>query len=132
MGEEKKLWQTIKSGTEKLIHWSRIENMFTPGIPDLLGSVNGKLFVVELKIPIRGYLYLRPAQLSWMRASILKGGITPWVGAKLEDGIAFYPISMDLLNRTVAKGKYLAFNISEQNVLLTGPKYNWKDWIEQI
>lgn len=66
--KEKNLWAKISN--IKGIHWTRIENEAIHGIPDLLGVIQGRFFLCELKIVITERIYLRPAQYAYNKSLV--------------------------------------------------------------
>ena len=65
MGPEQKLYKKLKAKTPKII-WNRIENLASPGMPDLLGyNTNGHFFTVELKVTKGKKLKFSPHQIAF-------------------------------------------------------------------
>ena len=64
-GPESKLYQKLKKATPKII-WNRIENISVPGMPDVLGYNERKVFfTVELKVTRGNKLRFSPHQIAW-------------------------------------------------------------------
>ena len=55
------------------VHWTRIENLASPGIPDV-NFFNGRDIWVELKIIKNKKVSFRPSQVSWARERNNYGG----------------------------------------------------------
>ena len=65
MGPEQKLYKKLKNATPQII-WNRIENLSSPGMPDLLGyNTSGTFFTVELKVTKSRKLKFSPHQIAW-------------------------------------------------------------------
>lgn len=77
MQTEKALWQSLKRGTEKDVHWTRVEAWAGAGIPDINGALvrasNGQQRSIEmwceLKVcrskKFKTLDLWRPAQVAW-------------------------------------------------------------------
>ena len=77
MQTEKALWQSLKKGTEKDVHWTRVEAWAGAGIPDVNGAFvrasNGQQIAIEMWCELkvcrtRKFKTLdlwRPAQVAW-------------------------------------------------------------------
>ena len=64
-GPEAKLYQKFKRATPKIL-WHRIENLAVPGMPDVLGYNERKVFfTVELKVTRGNKLRFSPHQIAW-------------------------------------------------------------------
>jgi hypothetical protein len=64
-GPEAKLYQKLKKASPKII-WNRIENISIPGMPDVLGYNERKVFfTVELKVTRGNKLRFSPHQIAW-------------------------------------------------------------------
>ena len=64
-GPEAKLYQKFKRATPKIL-WHRIENLAIPGMPDVLGYNERKVFfTVELKVTRGNKLRFSPHQIAW-------------------------------------------------------------------
>ena len=64
-GPEAKLYQKFKKATPKIL-WHRIENLAIPGMPDVLGYNERKVFfTVELKVTRGNKLRFSPHQIAW-------------------------------------------------------------------
>ena len=113
--KETKLWTLIRQGTKKFkVHWTRIENLVDSGTPDTLGCYKGKYFPIELKVEERtGWVYIRPAQVAWMRMHLASDG-QPWILYRgLDDTINLVKIDNDFLSllviQKVHNKEYLCF-----------------------
>lgn len=110
--KETKLWSLIRQGTKSFkVHWTRIENMVDTGTPDTWGVYQGVYFPVELKMVEGDWIYLRPAQVSWMRQHLIANG-TPWLITRWDDLIMTVSMTNEILNMLIPKGKYLAIKAS--------------------
>ncbi len=107
---ETNFWKQLQKNTPK-IHWTRIESVATPGIPDLNGFSLGNdgrpsEFWVELKCIKMKKIRLSPYQISWLtkrcsmggRAFILvkalgQGGVYIYSGSAARD---LHSIGLDL------------------------------------
>jgi Holliday junction resolvase len=56
----------VRPGLEPHGKLTRIENLISSGIPDVLYGYNGKLYLFELKLIRNGYIYLEKSQLVWL------------------------------------------------------------------
>ena len=64
-GPEAKLYQKLKKSTSNII-FNRIENISIPGMPDVLGYNERKVFfTVELKVTRGNKIRFSPHQIAW-------------------------------------------------------------------
>lgn len=74
--KESQLWSLLRSKFKVPgIQLTRIENIASSGVPDLIITCDGITRFVELKVTERKhYLFFRPAQIVWMKEHIKANG----------------------------------------------------------
>ena len=110
MKPEAKLWNLLKTKTEPLVDWTRIEARVGLGIPDLNGVTLGsesKEFWLELKVSkTKRYSVTalwRPAQIAWQTKRSQKvRNVFNLVSH--PSGAAYYLYSGDKLVRLITEG----------------------------
>jgi len=132
---ETKLWTLIRNGTKKFrVHWTRIENLVDSGTPDTWGVFEGKYFPVELKMEVNGWVYMRPAQVSWMRLHLIAGG-QPWIlFRQSNDVVQLVKVNLDflslLLPKKVHNKEYLAFSVEVFSYAGFKKPYDYKKMLD--
>lgn len=82
---ESALWATLKKHTENYVFWTRIENLATPGIPDLHGVCRGQEAFVELKLAKNTlHISFEPSQLVWFARYSARDGRRAFVVVHLS------------------------------------------------
>ncbi len=73
---ESAFWGQVRDGMSNKIHWTRIENAASPGIPDVTGCMNGVEAWVELKVMKARRVEIRHSQVNWATKRIKAGADT--------------------------------------------------------
>lgn len=135
--KETKLWNLVRNGTNKYdVHWTRIENLVDSGTPDTWGVYKGIYFPVELKMEVEGWVYMRPAQVIWMRRHLIAGGV-PWILFKdKNDIIVLIKVTEFFLNalviKTVYNKEYLAFSVDCFSTKEFKKNYNYEEILNTL
>ena len=97
MSLESSLWKWLKRAWDKLtarrLHYTRVENAASSGMPDVEGCIDGKQFWLELKVASRPKSaddvvvieHLRPKQIEWLHNRWLVNG-RAWLLLRVEGG----------------------------------------------
>ena len=90
---ETNFWKQLKKNTPG-IHWTRIESVATPGIPDLNGFSLGNdgrpsEFWVELKCTGMKKVRLSPYQIQWLTKRSSMGGRAFILAKALSSGVVY-------------------------------------------
>jgi len=76
--KETTLWEHLKPELKRLGKFQKISDRFTPGVPDVIGCLNGIPYALELK-EFRGVNLLRvkfrPGQVDWLKDWVNSGGV---------------------------------------------------------
>jgi len=102
---ESTLWGHLKPELKKVGKFQKISDRFTPGVPDVIGCMDGVPWAIELKT-LKGVklhrVGFRPGQLDWLQDWVQSGGVglimvsqgqSVWVfehqhGKPLEEGVS--------------------------------------------
>lgn len=69
---EAALWKLVRANLPG--HLQRIENLASPGAPDLNACYMGSEAWVELKVAKGNYVFFRDAQIAWFAKRLAQGG----------------------------------------------------------
>lgn len=92
--KESTLWEHLKPDLKKLGKFQKISDRFTPGVPDVIGCMDGIPYALELK-ELHGVHILkarfRPGQIDWLKDWVIAGGVGLIVVTQGTHVMAFDP-----------------------------------------
>lgn len=113
--KESKLWTLLRNGFKKSpgIHLTRIENITSSGVPDLIMTKDNVTRFIELKVTEhKHYLYFRHAQIVWALDEIKAGGRPLCLFYYVEQKrICLVEMKDVIKSATVYNEKYKRYNI---------------------
>ena len=89
MKPEQQFYHTYIRPALLATHYQRIESIAGRGIPDLNVGFCGVEFWIELKVEVRGKIYLRVQQLAWGKLRASKDGHV-FVVARTSNGVGIW------------------------------------------
>lgn len=123
--KETAVWRLVKQNLPG--HLQRIENMASPGAPDVNACWRGHETWIELKVAKGNYVYFRDAQIAWFARRIKEGGQAVVL---IRKGDLLYVVhAKDLLTLTdyiePAADKACKIKIDRLFGYVTGKPYPW-------
>lgn len=113
--KESQLWTLLRNGFKKSpgIHLTRIENITSSGVPDLIMTKDNVTRFIELKVTEhKHYLYFRHAQIVWALDEIKAGGRPLCLFYYVEQKrICLVEMKDVIKSATVYNEKYKRYNI---------------------
>lgn len=113
--KESQLWTLLRNGFKKSpgIHLTRIENITSSGVPDLIMTKDNVTRFIELKVTEhKHYLYFRHAQIVWALDEIKAGGKPLCLFYYVEQKrICLVKMKDVIKSATVYNEKYKRYNI---------------------
>jgi Holliday junction resolvase len=80
---EQQLWHVMRDNLLR-VNWDRIENSVTTGISDLIGTKNGRVVWVELKVFEGNKIHFQKTQPAWIYQKLAAGGNVYILARNLE------------------------------------------------
>lgn len=111
--KESQLWTLLRNGFKKSpgAHLTRIENITSSGVPDVILTYNGITRFIELKVAEhKHFLYFRHAQIIWAIEEIKAGG-RPLCIFYYNKSIHLVEMKDVIKSATVYNDKYKKYNI---------------------
>ncbi len=132
MKPETKFWNLIKKHTDSYVHWSRLESLASPGVPDLNGCYESKEIWIELKVLTtrtdKSFPKWRPLQIAWQTSRTRVGGCV-W-------NLVHHPSSASVL---IMDGQHLARRLMDRDPIWDGRRLmsemdgdGWKALLDQM
>jgi len=130
--KETVLWRLIKQHIPG--HIQRVENLVSPGAPDINACWNGHETWVELKVAKGNYVYFRDAQIAWFAKRIQQGGKAVIVIRK--DDLIYVVQATELLKVTheilPAGDKSCKIKLEHLSGYVCGKPYPWQTITEKV
>lgn len=117
--KESQLWTLLRNGFKKTpgIHLTRIENIASSGVSDVIMTHKGITRFIELKVTEhKHYLYFRHAQIVWALEEIKAGGRPLCIFYyEQEKKICIVEMKEVINGATVYNEKYKRYNIINES-----------------
>lgn len=132
--KESQLWKLIREGFKSPgTQLTRIENIASSGVPDVIMTHSGVTRFIELKVAEREhFLFFRPAQIVWSLENIKAGG-SPKCIFYYNNRIGVVDMSV-VINNSEFDGKYRKFNILDnmENIGFYAKPYQYGIIIKEV